>query len=417
MKRAPLLDRLAARLVVRQLGTWRAARVRMTLPDGRVLDLGAAGAPRRFEMAVRDWSFFRRAVFSGDIGVGESWMDGYWDCDDLAGLCRCFLADHTALPAEGAGSGLAQAAGRALQWLRRNTPAGSRRNVRAHYDLGNDFFRLFLDDTLTYSCAVFPNEKASLEEAQREKIDGACRRLGLRENHHLLEIGSGWGALAIHAARRYGCRVTSVTLSGEQLALARERAAEAGIADRVDFRLCDYRKIEGRFDRIVSVEMFEAVGYEYWEAFFRQCSRLLAPGGRMWLQTITVPDARFDAYRRGFDWIRKYVFPGGLLPSLAELRRVAESAGLRVAAVREIGPHYARTLRLWRERFLARLPEARRLGHDERFLRMWQFYLESCEAAFAERYVGDAQVELTPAPLPRHLRARPARARGPRRAR
>jgi cyclopropane-fatty-acyl-phospholipid synthase len=189
--------------------------------------------------------------------------------------------------------------------------------------------------------------------------------------------------------------VTSITLSEEQLAFAREQVAGAGLEERVDIRLCDYRRAEGRFDRIVSIEMFEAVGYEYWSAFFRQCARLLAPGGRMWLQTITVPDSRFETYRRGFDWIRKYVFPGGLLPSRGEFCRVAEAGtGLRVEAMREIGPHYVRTLRLWRERFLERLPEARRLGYDDRFLRMWQFYLESCEAAFAEGYIGDAQIEL-----------------------
>ncbi|MGH7859299.1 MAG: class I SAM-dependent methyltransferase, partial [Candidatus Binatia bacterium] len=203
-----------------------------------------------------------------------------------------------------------------------------------------------------------------------------------------------WGSLAIHATREYGCRVVSITLSEEQLRLARERVTEAGVAGSVDIRLCDYRQASGRFDRIVSVEMFEAVGYEYWGTFFRKCNELLKPGGRMLVQTITVPDERFDAYRRGFDWIRKYVFPGGLLPSVFEIFRAAENhSSLRPYRMEDIGLDYARTLRLWRERFLERLPEVRRLGFDERFVRMWEFYLASCEAAFSVRYVGDAQIE------------------------
>jgi cyclopropane-fatty-acyl-phospholipid synthase len=284
---------------------------------------------------------------------------------------------------------------RVLRFLHANRPARSARNIQYHYDLSNDLYQLFLDDSLTYSCAVFEPADLSLAQAQTRKIDQICRRLELRPGLALLEIGSGWGAFAIHAARHYGCRVTSLTLSRQQLELARERVAAAGLEAAVDIRLCDYREISGSFDRIVSIEMFEAVGYEYYRVFFEQCDRLLRPGGRMFLQTITVPDQRFERYRREFDWIRKYIFPGGLLASAhAIATALMRYTDLRIEWMQDIGPHYARTLRCWRERFLARRAEVDRLGFDERFHRMWEFYLASCEAAFATRHIGDVQMLL-----------------------
>lgn len=392
---ARLRDRLAARLLLPRLARLRGEPFELVLPDGRKLALGDAAAGRRVAVWIDDWRFFWRALTAGDIGVGESYMEGEWRTNDLVGLCRLFLADPSALD-----YGSAWTIGDRLDNLWRrlsslNTLRASRRNVRRHYDLSNDFFRLFLDESMLYSCAVFRRSDTTLGEAQREKIDGICRALELRAGHELLEIGGGWGAFAIHAAGEYGCRVTSLTLSEEQLRMARERVAAAGLEDRVAILLCDYRSARGSFDRIVSIEMFEAVGYEYFGTFFRKCSEYLRPGGRMALQTISVPDQRFDRYRRGFDWIRKYIFPGGLLPSLHEITRaVKQNSRLRVRRVEDIGPHYARTLRLWRERFLDRLPEVRQLGFDDRFIRMWEFYLASCEAAFAARYVGDLQIEL-----------------------
>jgi len=388
-------DRLAAKLVLSRLARWRGARLTLVLPDGGEIVLGDGNAGPPITVWIDDWRFFWRALTSADIGVGESYMEGEWRTDDLVGVCRGFLSDPAALDYDSRwtiGDRLLNV-WRHLSSL--NTISGSRRNVRYHYDLSNELFGLFLDETMLYSCAIFRRDDASLGEAQLEKVDGICRWLALRPGHEVLEIGGGWGAFAIHAAQRYGCRVTSLTLSEEQLRLARERVAAAGLEDQVEIRLCDYRDATGAFDRIVSIEMFEAVGYEYFGTFFRASARCLRPGGRMLLQTISVPDQRFERYRRSFDWIRKYVFPGGLLPSLHEITRaVKEHSSMRIRRVEDIGLHYARTLRHWRDRFLARLPEVRRLGFDERFIRMWEFYLASCEAAFSVRYVGDLQIEL-----------------------
>jgi cyclopropane-fatty-acyl-phospholipid synthase len=391
----PLRYRIAARLVLAPLARWRAAALSLTLPDGRVLDLGDRCAPLRATVRVKEWRFFWRALTGGDIGVGESYMAGEWECDDLVALCRVFLRDQTILNYRSGWTLLARLHHVYLRIARANTLAGSRRNIAYHYDLSNALYRLFLDDSMMYSCAVFARDGMSLEEAQRHKIDEICRRLALQPGHEVLEIGSGWGAFAIHAARAYGCRVTSLTLSEEQQRLARERVAAAGVEAQVDIRLCDYRAIEGQFDRIVSIEMFEAVGYEYYGAFFGQCARLLKPGGTMFLQTIYKPDQGFDAYRRGFDWIRKYIFPGSLLASVHGITgALKHHTDLRIEWMQEIGPYYARTLRAWRERFLSRLAEVRRLGFDDRFIRMWEFYLASCEAGFAARYLGDVQMIL-----------------------
>jgi cyclopropane-fatty-acyl-phospholipid synthase len=261
---------------------------------------------------------------------------------------------------------------------------------------------------MTYSAGVFERPDATLEEAQHAKLDGVCRSLQLQPGDHVLEIGSGWGSFAIHAARTHGCRVTALTLSHDQLVLARQRVAEAGLSARVDIQLCDYRRVVGQYDHLVSIEMFEAVGLAYYDAFFGACERLLRPHGRMFLQAIAIPDQRFPAYARDFDWSRKHIFPGSLLASLheisASLQRVTT---LRIESLRDIGCDYARTLRLWRERFLRAQHEVRRLGFDDRFIRMWTFYLASCEASFAARYINDLQLLLS-RPLP-FARARAAR--------
>ena len=393
-------DRLAARLVLRHLERWQVGALTLELPDGRRIELGAPRGERRVAVSVRRWRFFRRMLTAGDIGVGEAYMDGDWECSDLVELCRMFLEDQSVV-ANRSGWTLAARAVHAVQrLLRANTVRGSRRNIRAHYDLSNDLFRHFLDDTMTYSAAVFTRPDATLEEAQREKLDGVCRSLGLLPGQHILEIGGGWGGFALHAAREYGCRVTAITLSDDQRRLAQQRTEAAGLGDRVDIRLCDYRHLRGQFDHIVSIEMFEAVGLRYYDGFFAACERLLRPAGRLFLQTIAIPDQRFDAYARDYDWLRKYIFPGSLLASLHEvtgsLKRVT---GLRIEALRDIGLDYARTLHLWRERFLARQHEVRRLGFDERFVRMWEFYLASCEAAFGVRYINDLQLLLS-RPLP-----------------
>jgi cyclopropane-fatty-acyl-phospholipid synthase len=390
-------DRVAVRLVLAQLARWRAGHLALALPDGRLLHFGDTSAAG-VRVHVGRWRFFWRVLTAGDIGNAESYMDGDWKASDLVELCRLYLLDQAMLDTRSAWTALARARHAAIRWSRRNTRRRAARNVRTHYDVGNDFYGLFLDDSMSYSCAVFDRPDATLEEAQRAKIERICRLLEPRPGHEVLEIGGGWGALAIHLARAYGCRVTSITLSGEQLALARRRVAEAGVADRVHFRLCDYREVRGTYDRLVSVEMLEAVGYEHLGTFFEVCTRRLRPSGRMALQSIVVSDQGFDAYRRDFDFIRKHVFPGGLCPSLHEIcRAVKERSDLRIVAVDDIGPHYAPTLRCWRNRFLARLPEVHALGFDDRFCRMWEYYLACCEAAFSVRHVGDLQVALVKA--------------------
>jgi cyclopropane-fatty-acyl-phospholipid synthase len=402
----PKLDRLAARVVLGRLASWRHGRLTLTLPDGDTVDLGAdAPDARPVALAVHDWRFFRRLLLGGDIGAGESYVDGDWSCSDLVGLCALVIEDQSVL-AERSPWQLASRAVHALRRLREaNTRRGSRRNIARHYDLSNDFFRLFLDESMTYSGGVFARPATTLAEAQDEKLDGICRAIDLRDGQHVLEIGSGWGSFALHAAGRYGARVTSLTLSREQQRLAVERVAAAGLQDRVSIQLLDYRAVAGRFDHVVSIEMFEAVGFEYYDAFFGACERLLAPQGCLFLQTIAFPDQQFTRYRRDYDWLRKYIFPGSLLASLhgitGSLRRTTQ---LRVESLRDIGPDYARTLAAWRQRFLAQRDAVRQLGFDERFVRLWDFYLASCQAAFAIRYLSNLQLVMR----------RPLSAAGPR---
>ena len=392
----PLRDRFATRLVLNQLSSWRAGALDVALPDGRRLQFGDPASTRRIQINVRSWSFFWRNLTAGDIGNAESYMEGEWEVSDLVELCRLFLLDQSMLDHRSPWMFVNRLRNRLIRWSQTNTLLGARRNIRHHYDLSNDFYRLFLDDSMTYSCAYFPTATTSLADAQQAKIEKICRKLAPEPGQSVLEIGSGWGALAIHLARTYGCKVTSITLSEEQLGLARRRVAEAGLSSQVDIRLCDYRSVEGTFDRVVSVEMLEAVGYRYLNTFFERCASALTRNGRMVLQSITFPDQGFDAYRKDFDFIRKYIFPGGLCPSFYEINRtLKERTDLRVLEVEDIGPHYATTLKIWRERFLERVAEVHQLGFDERFVRMWEYYLACCEAAFSVRYLGTLQIVLS----------------------
>ncbi len=365
-------------------------------PDG-IRAFGDRDAPLRAVIEVHDERFYRRALIGGDTGMGESWMDGDWSSPDLISAVRLALRNAARLEA---GHRWTSAARRLLdlaaQRQRANTPAGSRRNIHAHYDLGNDFFSLFLDRRLVYSCAYYAHADESLEEAQLGKLDRICRKLDLRAGQRVLEIGTGWGAFAIHAAREYGCHVTTTTISREQFDYVRARLGEMpDVARRVTLLNADYRTLQGAFDRLVSIEMFEAVGFANYDRFFGLCDRLLGSEGAMLLQTITMTDQRFPIYRRSADWTQKYIFPGGQLASmsgvLASLQRVT---GLRLHHAEDIGAHYARTLEIWRDRFLGALPAVRARGFDERFIRMWDFYLASCAAAFRERYIGDVQLLL-----------------------
>jgi cyclopropane-fatty-acyl-phospholipid synthase len=372
-------------------------RLRVELPEGAVRTFGGQVAGRFADLRVRRNAFFRRTLFGGEIGFGESFVAGDWESSDLPGLL-CLLAEHLeevnrrhhVLAAFGA------ATNRLLHRLRPNTVRGSRRNIGAHYDLSNEFFALFLDPTLTYSCAVFAGEGEDLEAAQRRKLALVAAKAGIGPDDHVLEIGCGWGSFAIETARATGCRLTGVTVSREQHELASARVREAGLVDRVELRLLDWRHVTGRFSRIVSIEMLESVGHENLAPFFRACARLLAPGGRAVFQVISIPDGRYETYRRESDWIRKHVFPGGHLPSLGVLRSAVAAAGFAIEGVEDIGLHYATTLRRWRERLLARRAEAFALGFDERALRLWEYYFSYCEAGFATGVIHDFQLALSP---------------------
>jgi len=275
----------------------------------------------------------------------------------------------------------------------RNSKSGSRRNIHAHYDLGNEFFSLFLDPTMMYSSAIFPNQQSSLEEGSLEKVDRVCRQLQLQPDEHVVEIGTGWGTFAIHAARNYGCRVTSTTISDEQFRMATDRVREAGLEDRVTLLKQDYRDLEGKYDKLVSIEMIEAVGRKFLDEYFRKCCSLLKEDGAMMIQAITLPEQRYEGYEDSVDFIQKYIFPGGFLPSIRLMQDcVAKQTDLRMLALDDFGVHYARTLRFWNQAFHERLAEVRELGFDDRFIRMWRYYLCYCEAAFLERATGLVQV-------------------------
>lgn len=386
--RRGLLGRLAGitrgRLVVRE--------------GGREHRYGAPSERWPFDVTIdiaddRAWA---EIALGGALGAGEAYMRGWWTADDLTAVVRLFLVNRDVLETMERGPArLLHPLFRFAHRLNRNTRSGSRRNIRAHYDLGDDLFRLFLDDTMMYSAAMFDERHRTLETASRNKIRILCEKLDLAPEHRLLEIGSGWGALAVHAAAEYGCRVTTVTLSENQLAAARERAAEAGVADRVEVRLCDYRDLEGTWDRIVSVEMLEAVGHEYFETYFRKVDELLADDGLMVLQTITMADQNYEHARRSVDFIKRYIFPGGGLPSVTVMLDIlTRTTGMRLLDLQEIGLDYARTLAEWRRRFMAALPAVRELGYSEVFIRMWEYYLCYCEGGFRERAIGDVQMVL-----------------------
>jgi len=342
---------------------------------------------------VHDAAFWPQVAFGGSVGAGESYMAGHWSADNLTAVLRILAVNAAVM--DGMETGLAAAAAplrKLLHWASRNTRSGSSRNIAAHYDLGNDFFALFLDPTMMYSSAVFEHAKMTLEQAQIAKLDRICRLLDLRPGERVLEIGTGWGAFALHAASRHGCHVTTTTISAEQHTMAAERILAAGLQDRINLLRKDYRDLDGRFDKLVSIEMIEAVGHQYFSTFFAKCSELLEPHGRMLLQAITIADQRYESARKGVDFIKRYIFPGCCIPSVTALVAAATRASdLRLVQLDDIGPHYATTLRLWRENLFDNLAAVRALGYPEEFIRMWAFYLAYCEAGFAERSLGDIQ--------------------------
>ena len=384
---------LAERLVQRALGA----------VDGGTLTLSAAGRNRTYgrgapevRLTVHDPAFYRRLALHGSVGAGESYMDGDWDCDDLVALVRLMARNRPALERlEGWAAAPAALANAIGHWRRRNSKPGSRSNIGAHYDLGDALFELFLDERMMYSAAVFDRGDETLDEASEAKLARLCRKLDLQQGDHLLEIGCGWGGLALFAAERFGCKVTAVTLSKAQRQRTCERVAERGLGGQVEVKLCDYRDLEGRYDKLVSVEMVEAVGHQYLDAYFRACARLLRPDGLMAMQAIVIRDSAYRRALREADFIKKHIFPGSFMPSVSVLTAAAAKADLSLANLEDFAGDYALTLREWRRRLDANAARAMALGFDERFLRLWRFYFAYCEGGFLERAISDVQMLFT----------------------
>jgi cyclopropane-fatty-acyl-phospholipid synthase len=345
-------------------------------------------------ITVHHSQFYTRIFFGGSIGAAEAYMDGLWSADDLTVVMRILALNQKAF--EDMEKGLARLMTplyNFYHFLRKNTKKGSRENILAHYDLGNDFYSLFLDDTMTYSCGIFEHEKSSLKGASVAKYNRICRKLQLKPGDRVVEIGTGWGGFAVHAAQNYGVQVTTTTISDEQYQFAQNRIKAAGLEDRIKLLKKDYRDLDGKFDKLVSIEMIEAVGHHYLNAFFRTCSRLLKDDGMMALQAITIGDQIFDRHKRSVDFIKRYIFPGSCIPSITAISNaIARATDLRLVHLEDITPHYARTLREWRKRFFASIDRVRALGYSNTFIRMWEYYLCYCEGGFTERYIGDVQM-------------------------
>lgn len=369
----------------------------LTLVDGdHQHSYGDPSAGLKATLKIHSPNFYRRVALGGGLGAAESLMDGEWSCTDLTSLVRILIRnDELANGMETGWAWWRQKMAVFGNWLRRNTPTNARKNIREHYDLGNDFFRLFLDDTLCYSSGIFERDDTTLPEASVEKMDRACRKLELSSRDHLLEIGTGWGGLATHAAHHYGCRVTTTTISAEQRKFASERVRQKGLEQRVSILADDYRELRGHFDKLVSIEMIEAVGHQYFDTYLGQCSRLLRPDGMMVMQAIVIQDQHFAVHKRSVDFIGKYIFPGGCLPSVAAIcDSVSRATDFRLIHLEELSGHYVRTLQAWRERFWQNIEAVRKLGFDERFIRMWNYYFCYCEATFLERRVNVVQMTL-----------------------
>jgi cyclopropane-fatty-acyl-phospholipid synthase len=357
----------------------------------------------RTTIRVNDPEVYRSIGLGGSNGVAESFMRGEWQCEDLVTLVRIFVRNRDLL--DRMDSGIARAIGgtlaRCIHFFRRNTKTGSAKNIAAHYDLGNDLFRLFLDSNLMYSSAIYVSENDTLDAAATRKLDRICQKLDLQAHHRIIEIGTGWGGFALHAAKTYGCHVTTTTISKEQFDLATQRIAQAGLQDKITVLLQDYRELDGQFDRLVSIEMIEAIGHQYLETYFAKVSTLLKADGMALIQAITIEDHRYERALKDVDFIKRYIFPGSFIPSISAMLGAAAKQSIKLINLEDIGNSYALTLRAWRDRFVSSITKVRALGYDEAFCRMWFFYLAYCEGGFLERSISDVQILLA---KPRNLR-------------
>lgn len=374
----------------------------ITVPDGTTYHFGNQTESVRATIAVRSNNFFKRVVLFGDIGFGESYVDGEWDTDNITNVISWMILNVENNPAVTGGKkrfspiSLLNFANKMYHTVRENSKSGSRKNISEHYDLNNEFFKLWLDESMTYSSAIFPDSNSTLHEGQIEKYDRICRELNIKDTDHILEIGTGWGGFCTYAAEKYGCKVTTVTISKEQHAYAAELVAKKGLSEKINLLLTDYRDINGRFDKIVSIEMLEAVGHKYLPAYFSKINELLKNDGAAAIQVITSHDSNYERLRKGVDWIQKHIFPGSLLPSVGVMMKTINRTGnLHLHDLKNFGLDYARTLREWREKFHARIDDVRALNFSDPFIRKWNYYLSYCEAAFTMRNISVVQMVLS----------------------
>ncbi|MDE2356968.1 MAG: class I SAM-dependent methyltransferase [Alphaproteobacteria bacterium] len=394
LKKAPPAFRTAVDIAGR---TWRGGVLVFELPSGATIRIAGPEPGPEGRLVVRDFRFVSRVLAAADIGFGEGYMAGEWDTPDLSALMEVFTLNFDHLEALVEGRPLTRALNFLVHLAHPNTRSGSRKNIYAHYDLGNAFYARWLDPSMTYSSARFERPDETLSEGQRNKYAALARQIDLRRDHHVLEIGCGWGGFAEFAAKEMGARVTALTISPAQFEFARKRLFDQGLAERAEIKLLDYRDVQGRFDRVASIEMFEAVGEAYWPHYFSKIRDVLTPGGRAGIQVITIRDELFKTYRRRSDFMRKYIFPGGMLPSEARLQEEARRAGLEWCGISRFGQNYARTLAEWGRAFEGAWDDIKTLGFDERFRRLWRFYLSYCEAAFRTGRTDVAQVSLAKA--------------------
>lgn len=393
-KTPTIFDRSCMNLVINLFNKIETGGLTFYLPDGSTRYFGDKNSPLQAQMTIHDYRFFKDAVLGGDVGLGEAYMNGLWDTDDIPALFSVLIKNRPAL-ANGnmTTAWLVRQKDRLMHALRANTLIGSRRNIGEHYDLSNDFFQTFLDPTMLYSCGLYRDKSDTCEDAQRRKLQSIIEKARIESTDHVLEVGCGWGGFAIEAVQQTGCRITGITVSKEQYQLAQERVLKAGLQDKITILFKDYRHVAGLFDKIVSIEMLEAVGHKYLGTFFTACDKLLKPAGRLVIQVITIPDQRYEFYRRNTDWIQKHIFPGGHLPSVTAMSQaVTKHTNLLMEQLEDIGTHYVRTLKDWRESFMRNLDKVNSLGFDEVFQRKWIYYLAMCEAGFRERATGDIQV-------------------------
>jgi cyclopropane-fatty-acyl-phospholipid synthase len=392
------LDHIARKTVLSVLNKLKFGCIRIIDGNQRHVSGEAAGASSlQADITVHHPRFYSCVLFSGSIGAAEAYMEGLWSADDLTTVMRIMARNQPVFSEME--KGLARLTApfyRLYHFARKNTKIGSRKNILAHYDLGNNFYELFLDPTMTYSCGIFENEESTLEEASIAKYDRICKKLQLKPGDRVMEIGTGWGGFAVHAAQNFDVHVTTTTISDEQHRFARERFRKSGLEDRISLLKTDYRDLRGQFDKLVSIEMIEAVGHQYYDTFFKACSRLLRDDGMLLLQAITIRDQEFQRYVRSVDFIKRYIFPGGSVTSIAAMiTSIARATDLKVFHLEDITPHYARTLRKWRKRFFSNIGKVRALKFPESFIRMWEYYLSYCEGGFTECYIGDVQMLLT----------------------